>query len=485
VDVENQKVRRRKNNSSSLFTFRMLRIRKGFRNKVSKPLEKQSFSISLENWRFSKQMAKAGDKVKVVTKDETVEGVLMPNEETDSVVVKLSSGYNVGVEKSKVKKIIVIESNKEKSIKKEKIKINKKLPTISILHTGGTIASKVDYKTGAVYSSFKPEDLLGMFPELGEIANFDSRLIANMWSDDLRFEHFGEIAKAIEKEVKKGVDGIIIGMGTDNLAVASAALAFIVEQTPIPIVFVGAQRSSDRGSSDAAMNLVCAATFIAESDFSGVAICMHEKMDDKISAIMPACNTRKLHSSRRDAFKVVNDKVIARVDYSTGKINFVKKDYAKKEKRELVLKPSMESKVGLLKITINMFPSQFEFFKGYKGLIIEGTGLGHTPGQSPDEISAIHKKIYPAIKKVIDSGCIVVMTTQCLFGRVQMHVYSKGTDLSKLGVVSGEDMLAETAFVKLAWLLGNYKDSDEIKRLVGTDLRGEINSRIEPEQFLE
>ncbi len=432
-------------------------------------------------------MVSPGDKVKIIAKDETVEGILMPNEETDSVVVKLGSGYNVGIDKKKVKKIEKIGAGKKLGIGSvKKVKKNPKLPNITILHTGGTIASKVDYKTGAVYSSFKPEDLIGMFPELAKIANFDSKLISNMWSDDLRFKHFGVISDAVEKEIKKGIDGIIIGMGTDNLAVASAALAFIVEQSPVPIILVGAQRSSDRGSSDAAMNLVCAAEFIAKSDFSGVAICMHEKMDDKVSVIMPACKTRKLHSSRRDAFKVVNDSIIARVDYETRKVSFVKKKYTKKDKkRPLVVKPKMEEKIGLLKITINMFPEQFEFFKGYNGLIIEGTGLGHMPGQTPNEISSIHKKIYPAIRRVIDSGCVVVMTTQCLFGRVQMHVYSKGTDLVSLGIVSGEDMLAETALVKLAWLLGNYKDKEEIKRLVKTNLRGEINPRIEPDEFLE
>ncbi len=432
-------------------------------------------------------MAKPGDKVKVITKEETVWGILMPNEETDSIVIKLDSGYNMGIERKKVKKIEKMGAGKKLEIvHSQKLKRNPKLPNITILHTGGTIASKVDYKTGAVYSSFKPEDLLGMFPELGKIANFDSRLISNMWSDDLRFKHFEVIAKAVEKEVKKGIDGVIIGIGTDNLAVASAALAFIIEQSPIPIILAGAQRSSDRGSSDAAMNLVGAAEFIAKSDFSGVAICMHEKMDDKISAIMPPCKTRKLHSSRRDAFKVVNDTVIARVDYETRKIDFVKEDYIRKDKgKELVLKLGLEEKVGLLKIHVNMFPEQFEFFNGYKGLIIEGTGLGHTPGQVPNDICKIHKKTYPAIKKVIDSGCIVVMTTQCIFGGVQMHVYSKGTDLVKLGVIAGGDMLAETAMVKLAWLLGNYKDKEEVKRLVGVNLRGEINERIGPEQYLE
>lgn len=428
--------------------------------------------------------AKPGDKVKVITKDDAFEGILMPNEETDAIVIKLDNGYNIGIDNNKINKIEVIEKYKTKKTLKEKIKIDKSKPTISILHTGGTIASKVDYKTGAVYSSFKPEDLLEMFPELFEIANFNSELIANMWSDDLRFKHFELIAKSVEKEVKKGVDGIIIGIGTDNLAVASAALAFIIEETPIPILLVGAQRSSDRGSSDAAMNLICAAEFIAKTDFSGVAISMHEKMDDKTCAILPACKTRKLHSSRRDAFQPVNDTIIARINYENKKIEFIKKDYIKKDKkRKLIIKPKMEEKVGLLKIAINMFPEQFEFFKGYKGLVIEGTGLGHTPGQVPNELCNIHKKIYPAIKKVIDSGCVVVMTTQCLFGKVQMHVYSKGVDLANLGVIPGEDMLPETAFIKLAWLLANYP-KDKVKELIRQNLRGEINERILEEEFL-
>ena len=428
--------------------------------------------------------AKPGDRVKVVTSDEIKEGILMPNQETDSVVIKLDNGYNVGIDKKKVKEVKIIEKYKEKEAKsKTEIKKDSKKPTITILHTGGTIASKVDYKSGAVYSSFNPEDLLEMFPELFKIANFDSKLIANMWSDDLRFKHFEIIAKAIEKEVKKGVDGIIIGMGTDNLAVASAALAFIIEETPLPILLVGAQRSSDRGSSDAAMNLICAAEFIAKTDFTGVAICMHENTGDNASAILPATKTRKLHSSRRDAFKPVNDTIIARINYDSRKIEFIKKDYSKKGKK-LVIKPKMEDKVGLLKITINMFPEQFELYKNYKGLVIEGTGLGHTPGQAPNEYCKIHKKIYPAIKKIINSECIVVMTTQCLFGKVHMHVYDKGVDLTNLGVIPGQDMLPETAFVKLAWLLGNYK-KDEVKELITKNLREEINERLMKDEFLD
>jgi glutamyl-tRNA(Gln) amidotransferase subunit D len=402
----------------------------------------------------------------------------------DTLILKLANGYNVGINKKNIKRTEILKKHDEKKKEKENLTQDKNLPKLSILHTGGTIASKVDYRTGAVYSSFNPEELLGMFPELSKIANFSSKLISKMWSDDLRFKHFEIIAKAVEEEVKKKTEGIIIGMGTDNLAVASAALAFILEKVPIPVIIVGAQRSSDRGSSDAAMNLICAAEFITKTDFAGVGICMHENMNDNTCVILPACKTYKLHSSRRDAFKAVNDTPIARIDYNTRKVEFLKQDYAKRYTGGKVsIKPNMEEKVGLLKIHINMFPEQFEFYKGYKGLVIEGTGLGHTPGQVPNEICEIHKKIYPALKSVIDSGCVIVMTTQTIFGRVHMHVYDKGTDLTALGVVPGEDMLANTAFVKLAWLLGNYP-KEKARELIPKNLRGEINSRLTPDMFL-
>ncbi len=424
-----------------------------------------------------------GDEVLIESSGKKYQGILMPRPDTgdpNCLIIKLDNGYNIGVIPDKID--LVKHGDKKPGKVENKIKLRRDMPKISILHTGGTIASRVDYRTGSAFASFTPEDLVSMFPELAEIANIDSELVANMWSDDLRFPHFRLISKAIEKKVKEGADGIIIGMGTDNLAVASAALAFIVEETPIPILIVGAQRSSDRGSSDAAINLMFAAKFIVKSDFSGIGICMHENISDNTCAILPPTKTRKLHSSRRDAFKPVNDTIIARV-YSDSKIEFIKKDYTRKDKnRKLVLKPNMEEKVGLLKITINMFPEQFEFFKGYKGLVIEGTGMGHTPGHVPNDLSKLHEKIFPAIKKVIDSGCVVVMTTTCLSGRVNMNVYNKGRDLLNLGLIPGEDMLPETAFVKLAWLLGNYKKNEAIG-LVDKNLRGEITDRSVEETY--
>jgi len=429
--------------------------------------------------------AKPGDRIKITAKDEIKEGILMPNEETESIVIKLDNGYNIGIGKKKVKEIKVIEKYtlKETSPKKD-IKTDTKKKTISILHTGGTIASKVDYRTGGVIARFTPEEILAMFPELKEIANIRSRLVANMFSEDMRFKHYTVMCKAIEEEINHGVDGVILTHGTDTLGYSAAALSFALENIHIPVILVGSQRSSDRGSSDAAVNLICAANFITKTDFAGVAICMHESTSDNNCLIMPACKTRKMHTSRRDAFKVVNDKAIARINYDTGRIDFIKKGHgAKENNKRLALRAKFEEKIGLLKGHPNMFPEQFKFFKNYKGLVIEGTGLGQTQVGTPNEITKIHMKNLEAIKQIVKNGCIVVMASQCIFGKVQMHVYSNAIDLVKVGVIPGQDMLPETAFIKLAWLLGNCK-KEEVKELIGKNLRGEINERLMQEEFL-
>lgn len=420
-------------------------------------------------------MAQPGDKVKITASTGEYTGRFMPSRDEHIVAVKLDSGYNIGIQKDSVTNIEVIEAHKDLKKELKKPAVKKGLPTISILHTGGTIASKIDYRTGGVFSSFKPEELLAMFPELAKIANFDSNLVSNMWSDDLRFNNMITLAKAIESEIKKGVDGIIVGMGTDNLAVCSAAISFMIQDSPIPIIFVGSQRSSDRGSSDAAMNLICASEFIAKSDFSGVGICMHHTSNDDVCAILSSTKTYKLHSSRRDAFRAVNDIPYAFVDYKSKEITFTEKEYMKKDKeRPPTINCKMEDKVGLLKIHVNMHPEIFRAFKGFKGLVLEGTGLGHTPTHAPNDDCLLNLEIAKALKELIDEGCVVVMTLQTLYGRTQMRVYSKGRDLLEMGVLSGEDMLATTALVKLSWLLAN---KENVKGLVGENIVGEISDR--------
>ena len=438
------------------------------------------------NSLLAKNKLKEGDVVEVIKRQAKLLGVIVPSSDDSILSLKLNTGYNTGIKVDKNVKIKKVAKGKSVG-KATTIKFKKKpgLPLVSILQIGGTIAARVDYRTGAVFTSYTPEDLITLVPELAEMANIDSRLISNMFSEDMRFDHYKVLAREIEKELKKNPKGIIIPHGTDTMAYTAAALSFMLEDAPVPVILVGSQRSTDRGSTDAIMNLVCAIEFITKTDFAGVGICMHETSNDKKCAILPPCKTRKLHTSRRDAFRAVNDTPIATVDFNTKKIEFIKKQYPKASPaKKLKLKGKLEEKVALLKVFPNFSQEQIKFFEKnkYKGLVIEGTGLGQAPVGVPNKLCKENAKVMKAIQSLIKSGCVIVMASQCIFGTVQMHVYSNAVDLVNAGVIPGKDMLAETAFIKLAWLLGNFK-KNEVKKLMSKNLRGEINPCVSMDSF--
>ena len=429
-------------------------------------------------------MAELGDYVEVKTNTELVQGILMPSNQEDVVVIKLDNGYNVGVERKDVLSMRLIKQKETlKDITKPSPEKKKGLKNIVVLHTGGTIASKVDYKTGGVVAQFSAADLIEMVPEIQHVANVDTELVANMMSEDIGFDEYKLIISAIEKNVKNKVDGIIIGHGTDTLGYTVAALTFAFEKINIPVLIVGAQRSPDRGSSDAAMNLLCAAKFIVNSDFVGVAVCMHHTSGDDYCAILPGTKTRKMHTSRRDAFKAINDSPIALINYTDGKIKFIKEDYSKKSKdNELIIKREFSENVGLMKVHPQMDNKLFSFFaKNYSGFVIEGTGMGH----APTNLGENNLKNYEILREFISNGGIVAVTSQCLNGAVSPLVYTNLRRLSNIGCIFCEDMLPETAYIKLSWLLGNYP-KEKVKELMGKNLRGEINlSRTYLPEFIE
>jgi glutamyl-tRNA(Gln) amidotransferase subunit D len=426
-------------------------------------------------------MAKPGDRVKVVTQEEGIEGVLMPDEK-EFVMLKLDTGYNMGIDKKRVKEIILIKEHKGKELETPKAEQKKGLPTIAILHTGGTIASKVDYETGGVISKFKPEEMLEMFPELKEIANIKSRLIRQMFSEDMRFAHYNILAKEIEKEIKEGVDGIIVTHGTDTLHYTGAALSFMLQNLGVPVILVGAQRSSDRGSTDAALNLIAAAFFItASKDFAEVALCMHENISDEWCDILPGTKSRKMHSSRRDAFQAINVTPWARVNVKEKKVDLLRTGYRKRAKTTVGVRLFKENlKIGLLKVHPNFTAQEIEFYKGFDGLIVEGLGIaGNVPINEIDEATKEHTKIANAIKSLTQAGTIVAATTQTISGGINMNVYSTGRKMQELGMIGNlTDMTPETAFIKLAWLLSN-ETKEKAKEMYSKNICGEISARLE------
>ncbi|MDI6737106.1 MAG: Glu-tRNA(Gln) amidotransferase subunit GatD [Nanoarchaeota archaeon] len=423
-----------------------------------------------------------GDEVQVVLEDKTLHGKYIDNPDKKFVSIKLDSGYNIGIEKKKVKSMKLIKKFHAALQKKEAVSEVKGRKSIVILHTGGTISSAVDYSTGAVTPHFTPEELVAMFPEINNIANISSRLMGNMASDDMRFAHYNLMAKEIEKEVKNRADGVIVTHGTDTLHYTSAALEFMLENLPVPVVLVGSQRSSDRGSSDAAMNLISACLFIAKTDFAGVSICMHKGINDTLALVIPGTNARKMHSSRRDAFKAVNADAVAEVDYHSGSVRMLHGNYKKAEKRNLNVLPFKENlKIGIAVSHPNMFASELLAFEECDGLVLEGTGLGHFPISEIDDFTKEHKKIFKAIE-ALAKKMPVVMALQTIYGRVDMNVYSPGRKLQDIGVLGNfSAMTPETAFIKLAWLLSNHPK--DVKKLFMENLRGEIVKRVGVQEF--
>lgn len=406
-------------------------------------------------------------------------GTIMPADSgvpEDVLVLKLKSGYNVGVRLDAGTEVKKTGTAKKPPLPEAKPQHNPSLPTIAVVQVGGTIVSRVDYETGGVSSEMSAEGLLAMFPRLGELANYRFCHVANIFSENLRFGHYSLIAEAVAEEIKKGARGVLVAHGTDTMAYTSAALSFMLENVPVPVLLVGAQRSPDRGSTDAALNLLCAAHFITKSDFAGVAICMHENMGDEACLILPATKTRKMHSSRRDAFRAINAKPIARVDAS-GTITFTEKNYPRRNPNaKFVLRGKIEDKVALVKVTPALHAAQIGLCRklGMKGVVIEGTGLGHIPSAASDKCNSSNAAVMKEVKALAKSGTIVAMATQCLNGRVMLHVYSTGILLRNAGVHGAEDMLPETALIKLAWLLGNFKKA-EVPVLFRKNLRGEIS----------
>ncbi len=398
-----------------------------------------------------------GKWVKIRAKGRIFEGIAMPSE--GRLVLKLDNGYNVGFYDYEVLEVKDVETFQ---LTPPKLERNPELPDVKVISTGGTIASRVDYKTGAVTSQFTAEEIVADIPELSEICNIDAELLFNILSENMKAEHWIKLAREIYKSLKEDYAGVIVTHGTDTMHYTSSAISFML-RTPKPVIFVGAQRSSDRPSSDAAVNMICAA-HAATSDLGEVAVVMHATTSDDYCYIHRGVKVRKNHTSRRDAFQSVNYPPLGKV-WTDGKIEWIAERF-KRGERELILRDRLEEKVVLIKFHPNLPPDILEFFynKCYRGFVLEGTGLGHV---STDWIDTI---------KRIAEDSVVVMTSQCLWGRICDRVYDTGRYLLKAGVIEGEDMLPEVALTKLMWLLGNY-DLEEAKKLVKANLVGEINER--------
>jgi glutamyl-tRNA(Gln) amidotransferase subunit D len=398
-------------------------------------------------------------------------GILLPRSENDDdchIVLKLASGYNVGIATDTIldmKEVGYREAHYK--IPEKEFPFSKGKPNVKLLGTGGTIASRLDYRTGAVIPAFSPGELYGAVPELADICNLTTEKLFAVFSENMGPEQYKKLAVSIGEEIGKGIDGIVIGHGTDTMHHTAAALSFMVQNSPIPIVMVGSQRSSDRPSSDAALNLMHATKTAAESDIAEVMVCMFGPTSDEYGLLHRGTRVRKMHSSYRSTFRTIGDIPLAMV--SREKITPLRHDYNhRRNDRGVTIKPYFEERVAMVYYYPNMFPDIIDSLvdNKYRGIIIAGTGLGH-----------VNKPLYPAIKRAAEAGVHIYMTVQTLWGYVHMFVYDTGRDLMALGIVPGENMLPEVAYVKLAWCLGQTTDREEVRQMMLTPICDEITER--------
>lgn len=417
-----------------------------------------------------------GDEIILMKGNYTYEGIVIPSPKKDSIIIKLSSGYNIGFKKSSVKITKVEKKQKPKIFSEVKFEKRKDLPEISIISTGGTIASRVDYETGGVRWLMKPEEIFFMAPELSDITAFRNIVSPfQIASESMTFECYRILAKEAAKELNSGSNGVIITHGTDTLHYTSAALSFMLQNLSKPVCLVGAQRSPDRGSFDGSMNLICGSYIAGHSDIGEAVIVMHGEMSDTYCNVLRGTKVRKMHSTRRDTFRPVNTSPLARV-YMNGKIEKMSDYRVRNNNNEVFADIELEERTAIIKAYPNFNPDIIDYYidKGYKGLVVEASALGHVPTDTIDEKFSWIK----SIKRAREEGIIIVFATQCLFGRVDPFVYSNGRIMEEMGVIYAEDMLPETAYLKLSWILGHTNDYFEVKRNMLDNMAGEINYRI-------
>ena len=431
-----------------------------------------------------------GDKVKITTDSEEFIGILMPRPEIlekGIVAIKLDTGYNIGIDEKKIKKIEVLEKYKLAAKKHPKIGHQKNLPTVSVLSFGGTISSKVDYKTGGTYADYTAEDFVEMLPELEDAANIRAEKVMGIMSEDMNPAHWDLMARRIAKELNDDeVKGVVVTHGTDTMHYSAAAMSFFLKNINKPVIFTGAQRSIDRGSSDAFSNLLCSVHAAAKFDGAAVAICMHATSNDGFCILSRGTKVRKMHTSRRDAFRPIDELPLAKI-YDDGKIEAINKNHKKRNHGKAEVDSKFEQKTALVYTYPGMDAGIFDYFikSKYRGIVIVGTGLGHVAGCVDSFDSKSEYSVYNKLKELRKNGIAIVIGSQTIYGRVHPYVYTNLRRLSmELDCIYSEDMLPETAYVKLGWVLSHENKIEEIKKMMLANVAGEITERSDESVFL-
>ena len=417
----------------------------------------------------------SGDEIEVRANNRIENGTLLESYDEGVLLLKLKSGYNIGLKKEDISEIKVLnKAKKEKPL--EELKLSGKKPIIDFIITGGTISSKLDSKTGGVKDLTNPSEFFKAYPEIFEKADIRIKSPFMKWSENMDSSDWIRIAKLVEKSLNDSdVKGVIISHGTDFLHYTSSALSFMLGKLNKPVVLTFAQRSSDRGSSDTRLNLLCSMQ-MALSDIAEVMIVGHASINDDYCYALQGNKCRKMHSSKRDAFQAINCKPFAKV-WLDGKIELIRNDFNKRNKNngKIKIDAVFNDKIALLKFYPGQNPEILDYYfkKGYKGIIVEMSGLGHV-------LTAGKNDWIPKLKQVIEKGMLIFATAQTIYGRLDPYVYEAGRRILDTGVIYLDDMLSETAFTKLGYILGHreWRGSVMTRLKMLENLAKEFNSRL-------
>ena len=325
---------------------------------------------------------------------------------------------------------------------------------ILLLTTGGTIASVPGGE------GLEPHRSDVMERELNQLRTYYAITVMDVMcldSSNIHPEQWQRIAEHIFT-LRESFDGIVVSHGTDTMAYTASAVTYMLPNIDRPIVFTGSQLPLADILSDGPDNLRTAFA-MAASGHSGVFLAFDRK-------VMRGCRAVKVRASGFSAFESVNARY-------TGIVS----------NRGLVIDPralpqtngapqlctAISTDVFLLKLTPGLSPAIFDALvdMGCKGIVIEAFGLGG--------VNVLHQGLQ-GIRKAIDAGISVVITTQCLYDSSDLRVYQVGNQLLELGVIQGRDMTTEAAMTKLMWAIGQGMSPDEITTLFATSLAGEITA---------
>jgi glutamyl-tRNA(Gln) amidotransferase subunit D len=408
----------------------------------------------------------------------TYRGTLLPRHELSGervVRLKLGSGYNVGIRLGSTDEVQVVETatngggTTERAPPTRSERGSEGAPWVAILSTGGTIASRVDYRTGGVRPVKEEAEILRFYPHLDRDGPVRVIPVLDRLSEEIAPADWLMLAERVAQTFADGARGVVVAHGTDTLAYTAAALSFALRSMPGPVVVVGAQRSPDRPSSDGTSNLLAAVQVARHADFGDVVAVMHAGLSDDRFAIHPGTRVRKMHSSRRDAFRTRNGPPVGEITGGSLRVTLPLRPAVP---GAVPVDRSIGSSGGLLWFYPGLEPERAEAFSdGRSGIILAGTGLGH--------VSSAH---LPWIRRAVARGAFVGMTTQCLEGAADPYVYATGRELLRAGVTYLGDILPETAYVKLLFALGNATGREAVARYMLEERAGEFCARHPTEE---